>query len=85
MKLSEHFFCSNTLILIVYLCSEVNCLYICNTKLFNLMEGNESSPLFALLKSSTEALWELSFALSAVRKTSAVFFIDPDITEILHF
>ena len=26
MKLSEHFFCSNTLI--VYLCSEVNCLYI---------------------------------------------------------
>lgn len=28
---------------------------------------------FALFKSSTEALWELSFALSAVRKTSAVF------------
>ena len=37
MKLSEHFFCSNTLI--VYLCSEVNCLYICNTKLINLREG----------------------------------------------
>ena len=37
IKLSEHFFCSNTLI--VYLCSKVNCLYICNTKLINLREG----------------------------------------------
>ena len=44
MKLSEHFFCSNTLI--VYLCSEVNCLYICNTKLINLREGDECSPPF---------------------------------------
>ena len=44
MKLSEHFFCSNTLI--VYLCSEVNSLYICNTKLINLREGDECSPPF---------------------------------------
>ena len=43
MKLSEHFFCSNTLI--VYLCSEVNCLYICNTKLINLGRGTKV-PLF---------------------------------------
>ena len=50
MKLSEHFFCSNTLI--VYLCSEVNCLYICNTKLINLREGTNVSILFALLKPS---------------------------------
>ena len=50
MKLSEHFFCSNTLI--VYLCSEVNSLYICNTKLINLREGTNVSILFALLKSS---------------------------------
>ena len=46
MKLSEHFFCSNTLI--VYLCSEVNCLYICNTKLINLREGDECSPPFCI-------------------------------------
>ena len=44
MKLSKHFFCSNTLI--VYLCSEVNCLYICNTKLINLREEDERSPPF---------------------------------------
>ena len=57
MKLSEHFFCSNTLI--VYLCSEVNCLYICNTKLINLREGDECSPPFlhclSLLPGSSEA------------------------------
>ena len=44
MKLSEHFFCSNTLI--VYLCSEVNCLYMCTTKLINLREGDECSHPF---------------------------------------
>src|SRR3712207_474321 len=44
MKLSELFLWSNTLI--VYLCSGVNCLYICNTKLVNPMEKDESSSPF---------------------------------------
>ena len=45
MKVILIFFWSSTLI--VYLCSEVNCLYICNTKLINLGErGWSSSPFF---------------------------------------
>ena len=85
MKLSEHFFCSNTLILIVYLALRlIVCTYAIQNYLI-LWRGMKVLLFFALFKSSIEALWELSFALSAVRKTSAVFFIDPDITEILHF
>ena len=40
IDLFEHFLCSNTEI--VYLCSEVNCLYISNAKLINLWETSVS-------------------------------------------
>ena len=81
MKLSEHFFCSNTLI--VYLCSEVNSLYICNTKLINLREGTNVSLLFALLKSSAGLFG--GFTPPAARQAPVVFFMVSNTTKISHF
>lgn len=72
MKLSEHFLWSNTLI--VYLCSEVNCLYIDNTKLINLREEDESSSPFLYCLSHPPMLFG-GFAPPAARQTSAVFFM----------
>ena len=71
MKLSEHFFCSNTLI--VYLCSEVNCLYICNTKLIYLRGERMFSSFFALLNSSAGLFG--GFTPLAARQAPVVFFI----------
>ena len=82
MKLSEHFFCSNTLI--VYLCSEVNCLYICNTKLINLREGDECSSL-SLHCSSLPPGSSGASAPPAVRQAPVVFFMVLNTTKILHF
>ena len=70
-----HFLCSNTEI--VYLCSEVSCLYISNAKLTNLEEISVSSFLFlhCLSDSLPQVRSQEALRLLPLRQTSAVFFM----------
>lgn len=70
-----HFLCSNTEI--VYLCSEVSCLYISNAKLTNLEEISVSSFLFlhCLSNSLPQVRSQEALRLLPLRQTSAVFFM----------
>ena len=72
---SVHFLCSNTEI--VYLCSEVSCLYISNAKLTNLEEISVSSFLFlhCLSDSLPQVRSQEALRLLPLRQTSAVFFM----------